>query len=222
MEIPRLMASGNLEAGRGPFRAVCFDAFGTLVEIGDKRRPFRALLRDRPEGDLANQVLTQPLDLRSVAKLLAAELDEDRLRDLESDLQVEISSVQLREGIGDIWRALRQSEIKIGVCSNLALPYGKPLLGALPETPDALVLSYEVGVAKPDPAIFHLVCERLELSPAEILFVGDTPSADIDGPKAIGMPAMHISEFMSSDLLDSLGLASSEKSHPAQPRPRHR
>lgn len=204
-----MMTSGNLGAGRAPVRAVCFDAFGTVVEIGDKRRPFRALLRDRPEGDLTDHVLTQPLDLRSVAKMLAAELHEDRLRDLESDLQAEISSVQLRGGIGDIWRALRQSEIKIGVCSNLALPYGHALLRALPDTPDALVLSYEVGLAKPDPAIFHLVCERLELCPAEILFVGDTPSADIDGPKAIGMPAMHISEFMARDLVDSLGLASS-------------
>lgn len=189
---------GNLRPGRGSIKAVCFDAFGTVVEIGDKRRPFRTLLRERPEGDLANQVLTHPLDLRSVAKLLEAELDENKLRDLENDLEAEISSVQLREGIGDIWRALRKDEIRIGVCSNLALPYGQPLLRALPDTPDALVLSYEVGLAKPDPAIFHLVCEKLDLSPAEILFVGDTQSADIDGPRAIGMSAMHISEFTKS------------------------
>jgi HAD superfamily hydrolase (TIGR01509 family) len=51
-----------------------------------------------------------------------------------------------------------------------------------------MILSYEVGLAKPDPAIFHLVCERLGFQPAEIIFVGDTPSADIDGPRAIGMP----------------------------------
>jgi hypothetical protein len=31
--------------------------------------------------------------------------------------------------------------------------------------------------------------------PAEILFVGDTPSADIEGPRAVGMPAMLISDF---------------------------
>jgi hypothetical protein len=40
-----------------------------------------------------------------------------------------------------------------------------------------------------------LVCDRLGLQPAEIQFVGDTPSADVDGPRAIGMPAMLISEF---------------------------
>ena len=58
-----------------------------------------------------------------------------------------------------------------------------------------MILSYEVGLLKPDPAIFHLVCERLGFPPAEILFAGDTPSADIEGPRAIGMPAMLIADF---------------------------
>jgi len=31
-------------------QAICFDAFGTLVEITDKRRPFRALLRGGVKG----------------------------------------------------------------------------------------------------------------------------------------------------------------------------
>jgi HAD superfamily hydrolase (TIGR01549 family) len=206
----QLSTPANQSPGGAGFRAICFDAFGTLVEISDKRRPFRTLLKDRPLGDLANAVLTRPLDLRSVAKLLAAELDEDRLASLERDLQAEISSIELRPGVDQIWNVLRGRGIRIGVCSNLALPYGRPLLAALPGGPDALVLSYEVGLAKPDPAIFHLVCERLDLTPAKVLFVGDTPSADIDGPRAVGMPAMHISDFMTRDLADSLGLASTE------------
>jgi hypothetical protein len=77
----------------------------------------------------------------------------------------------------------------------LALPYGAPLLSALPDTPDAVILSYDVGLVKPDPAIFHLVCDRLGLQPAGILFVGDSPSADIDGVQTIGMSAVHISDF---------------------------
>jgi FMN phosphatase YigB (HAD superfamily) len=63
--------------------------------------------------------------------------------------------------------------------------------------PDAVVISYEVGLIKPDPAIFRLVCSRLELRPDQIFFVGDTQLADIEGPRSIGMPAMLISEFES-------------------------
>ena len=100
-------------------------------------------------------------------------------------------------GIAEIWQSLRDSGLLIAVCSNLALPYGAPLLSVLPDAPDAVIHSYEVGLVKPDPAIFHVVCDRLGVQPAEILFVGDTQLADIDGPQAIGMSAMHISDFES-------------------------
>lgn len=55
----------------------------------------------------------------------------------------------------------------------------------LPGNPDALVLSYEIGLAMPDPAIFRLGCDRLNLAPNEDLIVGDTSSADIQEPRAI-------------------------------------
>lgn len=44
-------------------RAICFDAFGTLVEITDKRWPFRTLLRAGVTGITAEEVLTKPLNL---------------------------------------------------------------------------------------------------------------------------------------------------------------
>jgi HAD superfamily hydrolase (TIGR01509 family) len=179
-------------------RAICFDAFATLVEITDKRRPFRALLLGGVNSITAEEVLTKPLNLREVAAGVSHELGEGGLAELERDLQAECASVHLRPGIAEIWQSLRERGVRIGVCSNLALPYGPPLLSALPDAPDAVILSYEVGLVKPDPAIFRLVCDRLGLRPAEILFVGDTPSADVEGPRTVGMPAMLISEFESS------------------------
>jgi HAD superfamily hydrolase (TIGR01509 family) len=176
-------------------QAICFDAFGTLVEITDKRRPFRALLRGGVRSITAGDVLTKPFNLQEVAASVSHGLWEGGLTELERDLQAECASVRLRPGIAAIWQSLRDSGLRIGVCSNLALPYGPPLLSSLPDTPDAVILSYEVGLMKPDPAIFYLVCDRLGFSPPEILFVGDTPSADIEGPRTIGMPAMLISDF---------------------------
>lgn len=40
---------------------------------------------------------------------------------------------------------------------------------------DALVISGEVGLRKPDPEIFTLVCERLEVKPETCVFVDDYP-----------------------------------------------
>ena len=53
---------------------------------------------------------------------------------------------------------------------------------------DLLIVSEEVGVAKPDPAIFAIALERLGVAPSEALFVGDLPEFDLRGAAAAGMP----------------------------------
>lgn len=51
----------------------------------------------------------------------------------------------------------------------------------------AVLISGEIGIAKPDPRFFLLGAERLGLPPAEVLCVGDTPTTDIRGARAAGM-----------------------------------
>src|SRR4051794_3289836 len=94
-------------------RAVCFDAFGTLVEITDQRRPFRALLRGGVMGLTGEEVLTKPLNLRDVAAGISHELGEGGLAELEADLQAECASVRLRPGIAAIWQLLRERGLRI-------------------------------------------------------------------------------------------------------------
>lgn len=178
-----------------PIRAICFDAFGTIVEIGDKRRPFRELLDDHRGGGRSIDVLTRPLGLREVVKELAIAIGEARLIELEKDLSEECASVHLRPGMDLAWAAARRADLRIGVCSNLAQPYAEPLLACLPGIPDALILSFEVGTLKPEAAIYHILCERLGCSADEILFVGDSPRNDELGPRAIGMHAISVSRF---------------------------
>jgi len=44
-----------------------------------------------------------------------------------------------------------------------------------------------LGYAKPDPRAYTALADALTLKPAEILFVGDEPHADVDGPRTAGM-----------------------------------
>lgn len=135
------------------------------------------------------------MSLRDIAEDLATITDEARLAELEADLSAETASTRLRPSIDTIWRSLRRLGLKIGVCSNLAAPYASALLDCLPDGPEAVVLSFEVGLMKPQPAIYQLVCERLGLEPHQVLFVGDTVEADVDGPRSAGLFAIHIDEF---------------------------
>ena len=82
-------------------------------------------------------------------------------------------------------RALRAREIKIGIVSNVPQDL-RPILAThgLQGLVDAFTHSFEVGVEKPDPAIFVRACERLGTKPEETLMVGDHPVADAGALKA--------------------------------------
>jgi putative hydrolase of the HAD superfamily len=50
-----------------------------------------------------------------------------------------------------------------------------------------ILISAEVGLAKPDPAIFALAVEKLQCRKERILCVGDSPSSDIRGGQEAGI-----------------------------------
>lgn len=176
-------------------RAVVFDVYGTLVRIGERRAPFRALLtrmeaagRARQAGDAAT-IMSRELDLAGAAALLGADLSAPELVALERDLQTELASVQLFPDSLAVLRALAARGFKLGLCSNLAAPYAAPVLGLLPPL-DAYAWSFEVGAIKPEPAIYGHVCRELGCEPAQVLMVGDTPEADLHGPRRFGMRSL--------------------------------
>jgi FMN hydrolase / 5-amino-6-(5-phospho-D-ribitylamino)uracil phosphatase len=49
-----------------------------------------------------------------------------------------------------------------------------------------------LGCAKPDPRAYERLADALTLNPAEILFVGDEPYADVVGPRTAGMQTVWV------------------------------
>lgn len=59
---------------------------------------------------------------------------------------------------------------------------------------DAIIISADVGLRKPHPEVFRQIAEMLEATPAEILFVGDTPRYDVLGAHQAGMRTAWLSD----------------------------
>jgi HAD superfamily hydrolase (TIGR01549 family) len=55
---------------------------------------------------------------------------------------------------------------------------------------DVLVVSEEVGVSKPDPAIFHVALQRLGCTSRNAVMIGDSWHADVVGARTAGLPAI--------------------------------
>jgi putative hydrolase of the HAD superfamily len=70
--------------------------------------------------------------------------------------------------------------------------------------PDRVIISAEVGTAKPDPAIFLLACRTLGEIPANCLFVGDDRENDYDGAKGAGMRARMVDGALGVEELNLL------------------
>jgi putative hydrolase of the HAD superfamily len=59
-------------------------------------------------------------------------------------------------------------------------------------TVDVEVFSSEVGLRKPDAAIYLLACERLGVGASACLFCGDGAYGELTGAEAVGMTAVEI------------------------------
>lgn len=85
--------------------------------------------------------------------------------------------------------AYAKEKYKTGIITNgrNAVQYGKIDHLGLREYFDVIVVSEEAGCKKPDPRIFQVALERLNVKPEECLFIGDHPINDVEGAHTLGM-----------------------------------
>lgn len=85
-------------------------------------------------------------------------------------------------------RTLRDADVRLLALTNWSaelFAVARPQLGFL-DLFEAVVVSGEEGVAKPDPAIFELLVRRHALEPASTVFVDDR-EANVDAAAAAGL-----------------------------------
>jgi putative hydrolase of the HAD superfamily len=63
---------------------------------------------------------------------------------------------------------------------------------------DALGFSCELGVAKPNPAIYLAVCSFLNVAPTDCVYVGDGADDELSGAAKLGMSVIRTVEFQPS------------------------
>jgi FMN phosphatase YigB (HAD superfamily) len=174
--------------------AVLFDLYGTLVQIGAPRKPYRQLLSilanngRQPQPDDGRRLMSCGVDLEGAAAMFGRSLIPSEMAVLRQDLSIELASIAPVAGAIETIVGLKEIGIRVGICSNLAVPYAAPALKLLPSL-DAYAWSFEVGAVKPDREIYEYACKALGTSPENVLMVGDTLVADYEGPRAFGMQA---------------------------------
>jgi epoxide hydrolase-like predicted phosphatase len=169
-------------------KAIIFDCFGVITTDSwrafvdtlpaDKVDDARYLNRQRDMGLIDNDTFIKDIkDLTGKTPI-----------DVESQLQHEIVK---NDALIDYVAELRKRGFKIGMISNIASNWIREslLTPAEQELFDEMLFSYEVGLAKPDPRIYILACERLRVSTHEAVMIDDV-GAYCDAAKGEGLSAI--------------------------------
>ena len=76
---------------------------------------------------------------------------------------------------------------------------------------DDIVYSHEVGLRKPDPAIYALAAERLGVAPYEVLFLDDV-SANVEAARHAGWHGvLHVDTTTSIPALEAVIAAEADR-----------
>jgi putative hydrolase of the HAD superfamily len=128
-------------------------------------------------------------------------------RALELRMELTRRSLVPDYGVLPVLDELRARGLQLGLVSNCSSEVGElweqsPFGGRF----DAVVLSADVGICKPDARIYHLALERLGVDPASAVFVGDGHSDELGGAERAGMRAIQIGsrDGWSGERVDSL------------------
>ena len=178
-------------------RAVLFDVGDTLVRrpaIGPGRRIADALgLSPDAARAITRLVFRERLESpRALAERLHAALG------LADDIEAAVATIwraQEREpvevrGATACVAAARAAGARIAIVSNIWHPYACGFRAACPAIVplvDTWHLSYQAGVAKPDPALFIAALGAVGARPDEAVMVGDSLDKDIVPAAALGL-----------------------------------
>lgn len=103
--------------------------------------------------------------------------------------------------------AWRQQGIPLGIISNFDSRLFQVLAAlGLADYFQGVILSTQAGMAKPDPAIFHLALSRFQVAAAQAWHIGDSYREDVEAACAAGLKGIYLdrSSQMTAGAIPSL------------------
>ena len=142
-------------------------------------------------GELSTDVLRLEVWRRTLARL--GHHDEGMVSEIaEMHHRYELTHYRAFDDVVPFIDAMHAAGVRVGVLTNGASDTQREKLVALgiEDRFDAIIVSAELGVAKPDPAIFDQALNEIGASASETAHVGDSVFADVGGSVASGLTSV--------------------------------
>lgn len=187
-------------------KAVIFDMYETLITLYDSPLYFgtQMAMDAGIEEEKFQEIWRSSEENRTIGKVTLEEILEKILKENDCFSEEKLNFIlkkrihckeesfeHLHMEIIPMLRALKEKGILIGLISNCfseeAMVIKKS--GLYPFF-DAVCLSFDEGIQKPNPAIFKRCMEKLNVKAEECLYVGDGGSNELEAAEVIGMKAV--------------------------------
>jgi putative hydrolase of the HAD superfamily len=117
-------------------------------------------------------------------------IENEEAYDFQSHYQSCLTNLQLFSEVPELLQTFKSMGLQIGIITNgpIKHQYSKiTSLGLIKYIPRNLIfISDEVGVAKPNPEIFHHVAQKINIRPSELIYIGDSWINDVVAPAKAG------------------------------------
>jgi len=181
-------------------KLIAFNMYNTWVSAPMWPNPYKGIFSQlwislSLYKELSTIIQTTNLDIKDllVQKLPPDTSIDELLVKFQSDMDAQLSSLCIYEDFISTIDTLKQQWYETAVVSNLSKPYVYPLIHLIPHnTFDYRILSYEVGMQKPDRQIFDYLKNISWYGSDEIVMVGDSFSSDVQWAKNAGIDAIHV------------------------------
>jgi HAD superfamily hydrolase (TIGR01549 family) len=138
------------------------------------------------EKHISGQMTLEELRIeRAVAAFqdLSIEITAESASLLQQNYELEQTRLSLRDGVLELFEQLRESSIDIGLITNGPVLHQRNKIIALDlfnwVDEQVVYISDGIGIAKPDPNVFHYVQQRTAYLPDQMVYVGDAWHNDI-------------------------------------------
>lgn len=167
-------------------KAIIFDMYGVIVkQTGDDFVPYV----QQTFPDLSPEEIYKPWNKADMGELTSLEIwaEIGFQGDLEKIEKDYLDTIELNDGFLDFIKAVRK-KYKLAIISNDSSSWSKYLREKfnINQYFDVISISGDLKIRKPDERIFRLTMEKLEVKPAECLYIDDR-RGNLGGAGKVGM-----------------------------------
>jgi putative hydrolase of the HAD superfamily len=170
-----------------------FDAFGAYeVANGLEAGFIRRLNSTNPDTNAWAQLERSEVDLETFARLFEAEAEAAGGK-VEGAALLAGLQTEIRPAMIEAVRRCREQMMKTALLTNNFSAGNGSMWEGVPELFDVIVESSQVGYRKPDPHLYAIALEMLDIEPAEAVFLDDL-GINLKPARALGMHTIKVTD----------------------------